>query len=260
MTQTKDDVNNAGQIAKEITLKLLPWLFLLVVIISLCAFMVFLANEQMGKMLELKGVKEITLENYVYTNLIGYARLVIAVALSCLLGWLFNIFPVQRRQSEKDFQRRSDAWLKAFRIWCANAETLSKLDPLLVEKFVDDGLKPFDGKDKKEILDILLEIKESSAMPQQKKNICISYEGELATISKKENSRYRAELHAALDMWLSFECAPVPSGCSPKSEIAARLVDWQNENGIKFLDSEVERICKMVNWDKDGNKQKPKKE
>lgn len=79
-----------------------------------------------------------------------------------------------------------------------------------------------------------------------------------ALIFDKANPRYRAELHAAVELWTSFESKPVPKGLSPMQEIKIRLADWEVENNCELLDSERARIRVMVNWDKDGNKQRPK--
>lgn len=81
----------------------------------------------------------------------------------------------------------------------------------------------------------------------------------LALVSDKENPRYRAELHAALSVWESFESKPVPDGLTTMQEIKLRLADWEVEHDYELLESERKRVRVMVNWDKDGNKQKPKK-
>lgn len=75
----------------------------------------------------------------------------------------------------------------------------------------------------------------------------------------KNHPRYRPELQAAVELWASFESKPVPDGLTPMQEIKLRLADWEVEHDCEFLESERKRICVMVNWDKDGNKQKPKK-
>lgn len=243
----------------KIAFKILPWLLVLLLAAAIYVVIADVAGKLMARMLDdINGLKQVTAEHYVAANLIAYGRVFVAFALAVCFGFLFRIFPFQRDKLEKDEQKRSDVWLQAIRIWCANAETLSKLDPITIEKFVDEGLRPFDEEHKKELFDILMEIKESVETPQQPKKVYLSYEGDLKAISNKENPRYRAELQAAVDLWLSFEANPVPAGCSPKSEVAARLVDWQDENNEAFLDASRDRILKMVNWDKDGNKQKSK--
>ncbi len=74
----------------------------------------------------------------------------------------------------------------------------------------------------------------------------------------KSNPRYRPELHAALCVWTSFEHSPVPEGFTPKNEVGIRLADWENDHQMDLLESERKRIRVMVNWDKEGNKQRPK--
>lgn len=243
----------------QIAFKILPWLLVLFMASAIFAITAVVATELMTKMLDtVDGLKQVTAEHYVAANLIAFGRVVLAFALAVCFGILFRVFPFQKDKQEKAEQKRSDVWLQALRIWCANAEKLSKLDPIAIEKFVDEALRPYDEEHKKELLGILLDIKESVETPQQPKKVCLTYEGDLKAISNKESPRYRAELQAAVDLWLSFEANPVPAGCSPKSEIAARLVDWQDENNEAFLDASRDRILKMVNWDKDGNKQKSK--
>ena len=257
MKQAKDDQEEITTSTK-IAFKLLPWVFVGAMVVLIYALVLNVVNVQLEKMLEFDGVKQVTAEHYVTANLISYARLSFAFAVSLGLGFLFRIFPYQRFRDQQNEEKRADNWIRALRIWCANTEKLSKLDPVLIEKFVNEGLRPYDEEHKKEVLGMLLDIKESIETPKQPKKVCLTYEGDLKAISNKENPRYRAELQAAVDLWLSFEVNPVPAGCSPKSEITARLVDWQDESHETFLDAQKDRITKMVNWDKDGNKQKPK--
>lgn len=252
-----EELDNSNSI--KIAFKILPWLFVLLMAAAIYVLIADVAGNLMKGMLDdIKGLKQVTAEHYVSANLIAYGRILVAFALAVCFGILFRVFPFQKDKQEKAEQKRSDVWLQALRIWCANAEKLSKLDPIAIEKFVDEALRPYDEEHKKELLGILLDIKESVETPQQPKKVCLTYEGNLKAISNKESPRYRAELQAAVDLWLSFEANPVPAGCSPKSEIAARLVDWQDENNEAFLDASRDRILKMVNWDKDGNKQKSK--
>lgn len=75
----------------------------------------------------------------------------------------------------------------------------------------------------------------------------------------EKHPRARAELRAAVELWASFESKPVPNGLTTMQEIKLRLADWEVEHDCEFLESERKRVCVMVNWDKDGNKQKPKK-
>lgn len=75
----------------------------------------------------------------------------------------------------------------------------------------------------------------------------------------KSNPRYSKELHAALELWAGFESDSVPDGITPKTEIDARLKDWEVEHNHNFGTNGRKRILTMVNWDKNGNKQKPKR-
>ncbi len=254
-----DQTKNSRKVAPcSASYRLTRYLCVFLLIVLIFTLATYMTNDQLKRTLEINGMKAVTADHYLMTNLVVYGRLLFAVVVSLGIAYLYRMFPFQREKLEKAEQKRSDAWLHALRIWCANAETLSKLDTIAIEKFVDEGLRPYDEAHKKELLGILLDLKESAAMPQQPKKVCLTYEGDLKAISNKENPRYRAELQAAVDLWLSFEADPLPAGCSPKSEITARLVDWQNDNHETFLDTPRDRITKMVNWDKDGNKQKPK--
>ena len=81
---------------------------------------------------------------------------------------------------------------------------------------------------------------------------------DIQALTDKSNPRYRKELHAALCVWASFEHSPVPEGFTPKNEVGIRLADWENDHQMDLLESERKRIRVMVNWDKEGNKQRPK--
>lgn len=75
----------------------------------------------------------------------------------------------------------------------------------------------------------------------------------------KNHPRYRSELRAAVELWASFEAKPLPDGFSPMQEIRIRLADWEVENNCELKESERTRVRVMANWDKNGNKQEPKK-
>ena len=74
----------------------------------------------------------------------------------------------------------------------------------------------------------------------------------------KCNPRYRPELHAALCVWASFEHDPVSDGMTVKDDVKRRINDWAEDNDAVFKKSEIDRIAVVVNWDKNGNKQRPK--
>lgn len=81
---------------------------------------------------------------------------------------------------------------------------------------------------------------------------------DIRALADKSNPRYRNELHAALCVWASFEHEPVPEGVTVKDAVLRRLNDWAEDQDATFKKSEIDRIAVMVNWDKDGNKQRPK--
>lgn len=82
---------------------------------------------------------------------------------------------------------------------------------------------------------------------------------DIRAMTDKSNPRYRNELHAALCVWASFERDPVPEGLTPKGAVLQRINQWAEDHDEYFRDSDISRISVMVNWDKNGNKQKPKK-
>ena len=81
---------------------------------------------------------------------------------------------------------------------------------------------------------------------------------DIRALTDKNHPRYRNELHAALCVWASFERDTVPNGITAKDAVSRRINDWAEDNDVTFKRSEIDRIAVVVNWDKDGNKQRPK--
>lgn len=81
---------------------------------------------------------------------------------------------------------------------------------------------------------------------------------DIQALTDKSTPRYRKELHAALCVWASFGRDPVPDGITVKDAVSRRINDWAEDNDVTFKRSEIDRIAVVVNWNKDGNKQRPK--
>lgn len=64
----------------------------------------------------------------------------------------------------------------------------------------------------------------------------------------QEHPRYQPELAAAVEAWCSFEVDPMVKDRTPKDEIKSRLKDW--DKGKPFGNTALERIAKVVNWEK----------